>query len=117
MEQVKNGYLDCNWGQLHYRAVSLETDLPLLVMLHQSPLSSRNYQALLPHLSDKFRVIAVDTPGFGQSSPPDNVWNVKSYAQVPLICADNLGVDNFCLFGRATGAVFAFVAALMAPIG
>ena len=115
MEQVKNGYLDCNWGQLHYRAVSLETDLPLLVMLHQSPLSSRNYQALLPHLSDKFRVIAVDTPGFGQSAPPDDVWNVKSYAQVALICADNLGVDSFYLFGRATGAVFAFVAALIAP--
>ena len=84
-------------------------------MLHQSPLSSRNYQGLLPHLSKRFRVMAVDTPGFGQSERPREVWNVESYAKVPLLCADALGVDKFHLFGRATGAVFAFVASQMAP--
>lgn len=113
--RVRNGYLDCSWGQLHYRSVNLDRDLPLLVMLHQSPLSSRNYQAALPHLGEGFRVIALDTPGFGQSAPPDRVWTVQDYAQIALQAADHLGVEQFSLFGRATGGVFAFVAALLAP--
>ena len=115
MGEVKNGYLECSWGQLHYRSVNLHADLPLLIMLHQSPLSSRNYQALLPQLAAKFRVLALDTPGFGQSDPPDRVWSVEDYAQIALQAADALGADKFFLFGRATGGVFAFVAALLAP--
>ena len=115
LEKVNNGYLNFDWGQLHYRSVNLESDLPLLIMLHQSPLSSRNYQALLPHLSKRFRVMALDTPGFGQSEQPAEVWNVESYAKVAFLCADALGVDKFHLFGRATGAVFAFVASQMVP--
>ena len=51
----------------------LDSKKPLLVMLHQSPLSSRNYQAALPYLADHFRVVALDTPGFGQSTPPNRV--------------------------------------------
>ena len=114
-EDVKNGYFKCDWGQLHYRSVNLDSKKPLLVMLHQSPLSSRNYQAALPYLADHFRVVALDTPGFGQSTPPNRVWRVQDYAKIALQSADALGVEQFYLFGRATGGVFAFVAALLSP--
>ncbi len=102
---VKNGYIDCDWGQLHYRSVNLESDLPLLIMLHQSPLSSRNYQALLPELSGQLRVLALDTPGFGQSAPPSKFWSAADFANIALVAADRLGVEQFYLFGRATGGV------------
>ena len=114
-EDVKNGYFKCDWGQLHYRSVNLDSKKPLLVMLHQSPLSSRNYQAALPYFADHFRVVALDTPGFGQSTPPNRVWSVQDYAKIALRSADALGVEQFYLFGRATGGVFAFVAALLSP--
>jgi len=114
-EPVKNGYIDCDWGQLHYRSVNLESDLPLLIMLHQSPLSSRNYQALLPELSGQLRVLALDTPGFGQSAPPYKFWSAADFANIALVADDRLGVGQFYLFGRATGGVFALIASLLAP--
>ena len=36
IEEVKNGYFKCEWGQLHYRSVNLDSKKPLLVMLHLS---------------------------------------------------------------------------------
>ena len=113
MKRVKRGYFDHPFGQLHYRSINLDRDLPLLIMFHQSPLSSRNYQAVLPFLGDNFRVVAIDTPGFGQSDLPAETWEVDDYGRLAGYVADSLNSPKFYLFGRATGAVFAFAASLL----
>ena len=107
------GYFNFEWGQLHYRSVNLGSELPLIVMMHQSPLSSRNYEAVLPYLAEKFQVIAIDTPGFGNSDPLTINWEVKDYANLAFECADRLDQDTFHMFGRATGSVFALEALLL----
>ena len=107
------GYFNFEWGQLHYRSVNLGSELPLIVMMHQSPLSSRNYEALLPYLAENFQVIAIDTPGFGNSDPLAINWEVKDYANLAFECADRLDQDTFHMFGRATGSVFALEALLL----
>tara|TARA_B110000014_G_C20125886_1_gene599720 strand:- start:4258 stop:5058 length:801 start_codon:yes stop_codon:yes gene_type:complete len=106
------GYFNFKWGQLHYRSVNLGSELPLIVMMHQSPLSSRNYEAVLPYLAEKFQVIAIDTPGFGNSDPLTINWEVKDYANLAFECANQLDQDTFHMFGRATGSVFALEALL-----
>lgn len=109
------GYLDLPWGQVHFRANRAGASRPLLLMLHQSPLSSRNYDRLLPMLEPHWHAVAIDTPGYGASDPPPGEWQVTDYAAMAVACADRLGHDRFALFGRATGAVFALAAALAAP--
>jgi hypothetical protein len=42
---------------------------PPVVLLHDSPRSSRLHEPLLAALSDRFTVIALDTPGYGNSTP------------------------------------------------
>ena len=112
---VRKGYLDLPWGQLHYRCVAGPSDAQPLVLLHQSPLSSRNYEQLLPRLAERCRPYAVDTPGYGGSSPVPEQWEVADYANVVWDLADALGAPRIALFGRATGAVFALEAALAQP--
>jgi hypothetical protein len=51
---VIKAYMPMDWGQLHYRTVPADPALPLLIMLHQSPLSSRKYEAVLPLLDKEF---------------------------------------------------------------
>tara|TARA_Y100001970_G_scaffold288422_1_gene415658 strand:+ start:811 stop:1671 length:861 start_codon:yes stop_codon:yes gene_type:complete len=114
-KMTTRGYFNFEWGQLHYRSVSLGSKLPLLVMMHQSPLSSRNYDALLPYLAEQFQVIAIDTPGFGNSDRLNTDWEVKDYANLAFECANKLGQETFYLFGRATGSVFALEALLLNP--
>lgn len=111
---MKRGYLDFDWGQVHLRAAG-DPEAPLLLMLHQSPLSSRNYTASLPCLGQKFRAVAIDTPGFGGSDPLPFDWDVCDYATFVWDCADRLGAAQIHLFGRATGAVFAVEAAKLRP--
>jgi pimeloyl-ACP methyl ester carboxylesterase len=40
-------------------------------LLHGFPASSHQYRNLIPALADKFHVIAIDYPGFGNSDMPD----------------------------------------------
>ena len=112
---VTKAYLPMDWGQLHYRTVASDPALPLLIMLHQSPLSSRNYEAVLPLLAGHCRPLALDTPGYGGSSPVPEHWAVADYAQMVWDVADQLAADRVFVFGRATGAVFALEAALAKP--
>jgi pimeloyl-ACP methyl ester carboxylesterase len=112
---VVKAYLPMDWGQLHYRTVPADPSLPLLIMLHQSPLSSRNYESVLPLLADHCRPLALDTPGYGGSSAVPEHWTVADYAQVVWDVADKLGAQRVFVFGRATGAVFALEAALAQP--
>lgn len=112
---VVKAYLPMDWGQLHYRTVPADPSLPLLIMLHQSPLSSRNYESVLPWLADHCRPLALDTPGYGGSSAVPEHWTVADYAQVVWDVADKLGAQRVFVFGRATGAVFALEAALAQP--
>ena len=109
---VVKAYMPMEWGQLHYRTVPADPALPLLIMLHQSPLSSRNYESVLPLLTDHCRPLALDTPGYGGSSAVPEEWAVADYAQVVWDVADRLGAERVFVFGRATGAVFALEAAL-----
>src|SRR5689334_3062679 len=37
---MTKGYLNVPWGQVHFRTVDAPSSLPLLILLHQSPLSS-----------------------------------------------------------------------------
>lgn len=112
---VRKGYLDLPWGQLHYRCAPGPSAAQPLVLLHQSPLSSRNYEQVLPLLAEQSRPYALDTPGYGGSSPVPEHWEVADYANVVWELADALGAEKVALFGRATGAVFALEAALAQP--
>jgi len=112
---VIKAYMPMDWGQLHYRTVPADPALPLLIMLHQSPLSSRNYEAVLPLLAGHCRPVALDTPGYGGSSAVPEDWTVADYAQVVWDVADQLAAKRVFVFGRATGAVFALEAALAQP--
>jgi haloalkane dehalogenase len=113
MARTRRFYLDLQWGQAHGRTI--DGAPPALLMLHQSPLSSRNYQRVLPLLAPFCTPVALDTPGFGGSDAPPDAWEVADYAAFVLAAADRLGVERFHLFGRATGAVFAVAAALARP--
>jgi len=107
--------LNLPWGQVHFRSVDAAASLPVLLLLHQSPLSSETYERLLPHLASWCRPFALDTPGYGGSSPAPGNWEVADYAQAVWACADALGARKVMLLGRASGSVFALQAALSRP--
>lgn len=109
------GYVAVPWGQLHYRAAG-DARAPTVLLLHQSPLSSATYEAVLPLLAAAgVRAVAVDTPGYGMSDAPPAEWDIPDYASAVWAFADAAGLDRVVLLGQHTGAVIAAEAARQAP--
>ncbi|QHJ13854.1 Haloalkane dehalogenase [Paraglaciecola mesophila] len=110
---------DAPW-QLHYRSQGAD-HLPVVVLLHASPMSSAIMLPIMSALSDSFKVIALDTPGYGQSDPlpqfkgaqlptdrdekPDS--SLTPYVQALNEFINALGLKQPLLYGSATGAQIA----------
>jgi pimeloyl-ACP methyl ester carboxylesterase len=45
-------------------------DAPVVLLLHGYPTSSHMFRDLIPLLQDRFRLVAPDLPGFGQTKAP-----------------------------------------------
>ncbi len=100
--RVRLGYVDVPTGQVHYRTVGEGT--PLL-LLHQSPNSSVMFERAFPPLAAaNIRVIAMDTPGYGMSSVPDERPGIETYASVIPALLDALNVQQCAVLGHHTGA-------------
>jgi pimeloyl-ACP methyl ester carboxylesterase len=113
----------------HYRTASVNgvdifyreagpKDAPVLLLLHGFPSSSRMFRDLIPQLSDKYRVIAPDYPGFGHSAVPDRAdfaYTFDHLAQIIDQLLDQLGVGSFALYVMDFGAPVGYRLALKYP--
>ncbi len=112
---IRRAFVDLDRGQVHYRHAG-DKDAPPLVMLHASPGSSRQLEPLIDAMSDRFRVIAPDTLGNGDSMPPAQAQpEIADYARAALETLDRLGLGRFHLYGTHTGARIACEIALVCP--
>lgn len=103
---VKRGYTECRYGQLHYvRAAPANgaSGRPPLVLLHQNPSSSVEYDALLRAMGTDREVVAFDTPGSGMSDWPPGPMDLSAYA---VAFAD--GIEALSLGARGTVDVFGY---------
>jgi pimeloyl-ACP methyl ester carboxylesterase len=79
---------------------------PTMVLLHASPLSSETMLPFMDILQPDFDVIAFDTPGYGQSDAID-AQNLLDYGAQFVFGLRQLGIEQFHLYGAATGAQIA----------
>lgn len=63
---IRKGFVNLGDRQVHYRAAG---GGPPVILLHDSPRSSVLHLPQLAFLSEKLTVIALDTPGYGLSTP------------------------------------------------
>lgn len=113
--RIRRGFVEVPDGQVHYRTAGGGGPRPL-VALHASPGSSRTLDALTLGLARTRLVIAPDTLGNGDSSPPAHPDPVLAdFAAGTLAALDGLGVERFDLYGTHTGAGIAAEIAIAAP--
>jgi pimeloyl-ACP methyl ester carboxylesterase len=100
-----------------YRAAGPD-DAPVVLLLHGFPTSSRMFRNLMPALSDAYRVIAPDYPGFGHSAVPDRTefgYTFDHLADVIDGLLGQLGIGDFSLYVMDFGAPVGFRLALRHP--
>jgi len=106
-------YADGPFGQLHY---SVTGEGVPLVLAHQSPTSSVQFDAALPCLARAgIHAITVDMPGYGRSDVPDHPPTMTEYAAIIPALLDHLGLAAASVLGHHTGAMLVNEAALLYP--
>jgi pimeloyl-ACP methyl ester carboxylesterase len=111
--RVTRHFVDLPQGTVHY-AQAGGGDPALL--LHQTPRSWDEYRDVLPLLGRTRRAIAMDTIGFGDSTPlPPGSDSIEAWSEVVLALLDALDIGRTDLVGHHTGAVVALETATRAP--
>src|SRR5580658_6766429 len=80
-------------------------DVETVMLLHGNAESSLAWNAWIPHLARKFRVIRPDMRGFGKSTPMplDYPWSIDGIIDDYINLADQLGIERFHLAGAKIG--------------
>src|SRR5215471_10875089 len=101
-EIMKTRYqtVDVNGIKIFYREAGNPT-APALVLLHGFPTSSHMFRDLIPLLAGRFRLVAPDFPGFGQSDMPDRGAYDYTFANIATTIAgftEKIGLRKFALY-------------------
>lgn len=89
-------------------------DAPTLLMIHGFGANRDNWLHFARHFKD-YRVIALDLPGFGESSKPDIDYDVASQTERVHAFAKTLGLTRLHLIGNSMGGHIAALYAARHP--
>ena len=101
-------------GGLTLRHIEMGTG-PAVVLLHGWPQTSWAWRKVMPLLAQRYRVIAIDTPGLGLSEPPVNGYDKRSLARDVHGLLDALDHHGINLVGHDLGAAIAYAYARQYP--
>lgn len=114
--QIKRQFVDTEFGQIHLRQAGITRDKPPLICLHQSPKSSREFINFMTMAANDRLVIALDSPGHGESDIPPQQIYIEGYARALWQALNALGVtQKVDLLGHHTGAKVACEMAYQKP--
>jgi pimeloyl-ACP methyl ester carboxylesterase len=116
-------------SQVRYQTVTVEgidvfyreagsAHAPVLLLLHGFPASSFMYRDLIGALSDRFRVIAPDYPGFGYSDAPSTSDFAYTFDHLTDIIDEftrRVGVEKYSIYMQDFGGPVGFRLATRGP--
>lgn len=94
------------------------TDAPVILLLHGFPTSSHMFRDLIPLLSDRYRLVAPDLPGFGQTkAPPRGTFDYTfdNLAKTIDGFTEALGLTSYALYVFDYGAPTGYRIAVAHP--
>lgn len=109
---MRRGFVDGPDGQIFYREAGKGTPL---VLLHQILRTSLDYEYVIPILAERFRVLAFDNAGCGDSDAPPHAYSMEEHAGAIAAAMDGLGVSGAAIVGHHSGANQALELALRRP--
>jgi pimeloyl-ACP methyl ester carboxylesterase len=93
-------------------------EAPIILLLHGFPTAGHMFRDLIPQLSDRFRLVAPDLPGFGKSdmpAPGTFTYTFENIANVIDRFTEIIGLPRFAMYVFDYGAPVGFRLAVRHP--
>ena len=103
--------------EIFYREAG-HANAPVILLLHGFPTASHMFRDLMPLLADRFRLVAPDLPGFGQSSMPTDGryrYTFDNLALTMVRFTEALALERFAIYVFDYGAPVGFRLAVRNP--
>ena len=98
---MKHGFVQTqSHGRVHYLE---EGNGPALVLLHSNGGSAFQYEHTLPLFAQRWRTLAIDMPGHGDSDPISRHYTIEMYAESVVQFLDALKIDRAAVAGDSVG--------------
>jgi pimeloyl-ACP methyl ester carboxylesterase len=106
-------FVEVDGMSIHYRD---EGSGPTLVLVHGTGSSLFTWDGWVKALSDRYRIVRLDTPGFGLTGPhPKGDYRLSTYAEVLDHFVQAIGIDRFAVAGNSLGGGIAWSYAVAHP--
>ena len=102
---VRHRTIPVSWGIVHGREAGVGR-VPI-ICLHQTPRSGDEFREVIELLSPSHRLIAMDLPGMGRSTPHPDGAEITTYAEAVVAACVADGIAHCHLVGHHTGAAVA----------
>ncbi|RKQ71985.1 pimeloyl-ACP methyl ester carboxylesterase [Litorimonas taeanensis] len=116
---IKRSFVEGNYGQAHVRVAKPQNNTSKktpLVLLHPTPYSSQTYIPFIEAMRSDRLIIAIDTPGYGDSTGPETAPSMQDYADNALKVLEELGIhEPVDVIGYHTGTLIGVEMAIIAP--
>ena len=87
-------------GRIHYLEAG---EGPVILLMHSNGNSAYEYDELIALLADRYRVIAMDFPGHGDSEPLKRHYTVSDYGDCAIELMDALDIRTASILGSSIG--------------
>ena len=74
-----------------------------MLLLHGWGQNKEMMQAIYDHFKDRFHVVSIDFPGFGESNEPPEAWGVGDYEDHLYQFVHALGMKDMVIIGHSFG--------------
>jgi 3-oxoadipate enol-lactonase len=103
-----HGFASTRFGRVHYLEAGAGTPV---VLLHSVGSSAYEFEHVIGRLAERFRVVAWDMPGHGDSGPLQDHLSIADYCDALLALTRHIGLTRPHLVGTSIGARIAAHAA------
>lgn len=102
---MTTAFVDRPGFRLAYEISGKDEGAPWLILSHSLGSSRMMWRPQLPLLEGKFRVLAYDTRGHGQSTAPPGLYRIEDLAEDVVALMDHLGIATASYMGLSLGGV------------
>jgi pimeloyl-ACP methyl ester carboxylesterase len=117
MTRIAHRFNDVDGHRIFYREAGSAAD-PVVLLLHGAPASSYMFRGLIPHLADRYHVLAPDLLGFGLSDAPTVAefdYSFDALTRVTDALLTQLNVEQYAIYVQDYGAPVGWRLALQHP--